>query len=67
PRRADPRITALPILPTGASAPVFFVPPHISRCGKFFCVVKNHAAWHNPGDCGMENSISYPEIEISRY
>ena len=35
PRRADPRIIALPIQPTGALAPVFR-PPHISRCGKFF-------------------------------
>jgi hypothetical protein len=33
----------------------FFVSRHISRCGKFFCVVKNHAAWHNPRRCVMEN------------
>ncbi|PQP19589.1 hypothetical protein C5615_09050 [Burkholderia cepacia] len=43
----------------------FFVPPHISRYEKFFCVVKNHAAWHNPDDCGMGKSISYPEIKNS--
>ncbi|RQT28872.1 hypothetical protein DF135_27320 [Burkholderia cepacia] len=58
---------ALPIQPTGASAPVFFAPPQISRCGKFFCVVKNHAAWHNPGDCGMGKGISYLEITTSSH
>ncbi|RQS32654.1 hypothetical protein DIE03_12470 [Burkholderia sp. Bp8992] len=40
----------------------FFVPPHISRYGKIFCVVKNHAARHNLHDCGMEKAVSYLEI-----
>ncbi|AZQ51563.1 hypothetical protein D5R55_11380 [Burkholderia cenocepacia] len=40
----------------------FFVSPSISRCGKFFCVVKNHAARHNPRDCGMGKRISYLEM-----
>ncbi|KAG8153966.1 hypothetical protein BFF94_008085 [Burkholderia catarinensis] len=41
----------------------FFVPTQISRYGKIFCVVKNHAARHNPCDCGMGKSISHLEIQ----
>ncbi|SOT39649.1 conserved hypothetical protein [Burkholderia cenocepacia] len=52
----------MPIQPTGASAPVFFRLVEISRCGKFFCVVKNHAARHNPCDCGIGKCISYLEM-----
>ncbi|RQY81282.1 hypothetical protein DF108_18925 [Burkholderia stagnalis] len=45
----------------------FFASANISRCKKFFCVVKNHAAWHNPRYCGMGKSISHHEIPDSRY
>ncbi|AEA61216.1 hypothetical protein bgla_1g25960 [Burkholderia gladioli BSR3] len=38
----------------------FFSPAvEISRCGKFFCLVKNHAAWHKPGDCEMKKDVSH--------
>ncbi|RQS73920.1 hypothetical protein DID96_07010 [Burkholderia sp. Bp8963] len=40
----------------------FFALAAISRCGKFFCVVKNHAAWHNPVCCRMGKCISYLEM-----
>ncbi|NTY39318.1 hypothetical protein FCJ57_23855 [Burkholderia diffusa] len=60
-------MTVPPIQTTGAPAPVFFVSPYISQCGKFFCVVKNHVAWHNPCDCRMGKSISYPEITNSNH
>ncbi|KAB0639239.1 hypothetical protein F7R21_18680 [Burkholderia latens] len=40
----------------------FFAPPHISRYEKFFCVVKKHAAWHNPADCGMGKCVSHCEM-----
>ncbi|TFE43773.1 hypothetical protein E2553_01250 [Paraburkholderia dipogonis] len=47
---------------TGAHAPVFFRPsigaPQISRCGKFFCVVKNRAARHKTAYCNMEKVFS---------
>ncbi|POS09997.1 hypothetical protein DX980_05075 [Burkholderia gladioli] len=53
---------------TGASAPVFFSPAvDISRCGKFFCLVKNHAAWHKPGDCEMEKDVSHRETTHSSH
>ncbi|QCU28880.1 hypothetical protein FE789_12050 [Burkholderia pseudomallei] len=35
----------------------FLFAPEISRYEKNFCVVKNHAAWHNPTHCSMENHI----------
>ncbi|TBW67204.1 hypothetical protein EZV77_01205 [Burkholderia thailandensis] len=35
----------------------FLFTPEISRCEKIFCVVKNHAAWHNQKHCGMENRV----------
>ncbi|RQS80446.1 hypothetical protein DF032_13465 [Burkholderia seminalis] len=45
----------------------FFASLDISRCEKFFCVVKNHVARHNRYDCGMGKSISYLEmININR-
>ncbi|PTB30078.1 hypothetical protein C9I56_03490 [Paraburkholderia caribensis] len=40
----------------------FFVPVIISRCEKFFCVVKNRVARHNKRCCNMENFISYCEM-----
>ncbi|PCE21617.1 hypothetical protein BZL54_34310 [Burkholderia ubonensis subsp. mesacidophila] len=43
----------------------FFALADISRYEKFFCVVKNHAAWHNTRHCGMEKGISYLEMHIS--
>ncbi|WP_177313199.1 hypothetical protein, partial [Burkholderia ubonensis] len=43
----------------------FFALVDISRCEKFFCVVKNHAAWHNTRHCRMEKSISYLEISMT--
>ncbi|RQV77107.1 hypothetical protein DF160_25775 [Burkholderia anthina] len=35
--------------------------PYISQYGKNFCVVKNHAARHNPRDCRIGKCISYLE------
>jgi hypothetical protein len=51
---------------TGAQAPVFFrlyqsasySLQNISRCGKFFCVVKNHAARHKNPYCEMGKVVS---------
>ncbi|AXE98143.1 hypothetical protein CUJ88_06390 [Paraburkholderia hospita] len=40
----------------------FFSLTAISRCEKFFCVVKNRVARHNRRCCKMENSISHCEI-----
>ncbi|MBA1365103.1 hypothetical protein FLK63_26090 [Burkholderia gladioli] len=46
----------------------FFSPAvDISRCGKFFCLVKNHAAWHKPGDCEMEKDVSHRETTHSSH
>jgi hypothetical protein len=56
-----------PRLPRSQKKPVlrrrfFFVRvwvgAHISRCGKFFCVVKNRAAKHKTGYCKMEKDVS---------
>ncbi|PRH49917.1 hypothetical protein C6V05_02520 [Burkholderia multivorans] len=57
--RAAPRIRS-----TGASAPVFFVSPRFSRYEKIFCLVKNHAAWHNRADCRIKKGVSHHETSI---
>ncbi|RQV19449.1 hypothetical protein DF030_25605 [Burkholderia cenocepacia] len=59
----------LPAYPSQPAHPrrFFFASPPISRCGKFFCVVKNHAARHNPYDCGIGKCVSYPEIMQSSH
>ncbi|AYZ98090.1 hypothetical protein DB771_27375 [Burkholderia sp. AU29985] len=50
---------------TGALRRFFFAPPDISRYEKFFCVVKNHAAWHNACDCRMGKYVSHCKTEAA--
>ncbi|RAB86483.1 hypothetical protein DN556_15990 [Burkholderia multivorans] len=42
----------------------FFVSPRFSRCEKIFCLVKNHAAWHNRADCRIKKGVSHRETSI---